>query len=734
MSTPQFPLSRPWNGTLDERPDIGHALFSRFRIGTRLAALMVLAALVTIVLAATGIHGLAVSNESLRAVHEERMKPVRNLSQIAHLMLSNQHQLQMALAQTAANGTPGRVTLHPDLARSAALAIENNVFAIDRLWRLYTAGPRSQQELALSDRFASRRAHYLREAVMPALAALRSLDYQDTQRLAVQVRQLYEHASPDIQALIDLQFNQAHAVYEAGVQRYEQIRSIVRPLRQATEVFRHIADGRFDTPIQVQGKDEISVVLTELRAMQLRLAGNEKAIHQLAYYDPLTELPNRRLLRDRLQAALAASRQDDRHRAVLLLDLDNFKNINDTLGHEIGDQHLLEMAQRLRVAVHIPHCIARIGGDEFVVLMDLLSANEAEALAQAEALAAQLLACVARPCPLAGQVYHGSASIGISLFKNHDASIKELLKRADAAMYQAKNAGRNGYCLFNPAMQVQLETRAALEAALRSAVDAGQLQLHYQPQVSATGRPVGAEVLLRWNHPVHGQVPPAEFIPIAEASGLILPIGAWVLERACAQLTVWGSRAHTRHLELAVNVSARQFRHPDFVAQVCRTLQHSGANPARLVLELTESLVLDDITDTVAKMQALQQQGVRFALDDFGTGYSSLAQLKRLPLEHLKIDRSFVEDIDTDPSNAAIVHTIVDMSRNLGLSVIAEGVETPAQRVALLDLQCLVFQGYLFSHPLPIAEFEQWLGRHSLPSVPPVATAAPQALPAPEVL
>lgn len=755
MTTPPLPLSSSWNGPLEERPDIGHALFSRFRIGTRLAGLMALAALVTMLLAAAGIQGLATSNESLRSVHEDRMKPVRTLSQIAHLMLSNQHQLQMALAQAATQGASGRIMLHPDLARSAAQAIEHNVRAIDRLWSLYTAGPRTPQELALSDRFASRRAHYLREAVMPALAALRSLDYQDTQRLAAQARQLYERASPDVQALIDLQFDLAQAVYEDGVQRYEKtrrlavgallasmavlvflgvmlIRSIVRPLRQVTKVFRHIADGKLDTPIHVQGKDEISGVLTELRAMQQRLAANEKAIHQLAYYDPLTELPNRRLLRDRLEAALTASRQDDRHRAVLLIDLDNFKTINDTLGHEIGDQHLLEMAHRLRTAVHAPHSVSRIGGDEFVVLMDHLPAKESEALAQAEELAGQLLAAVARPSPLAGQLYHGSASIGICLFRHHNTSIKELLKRADTAMYQAKSAGRNGHCLFNPSMQAQLETRTALEADLRSAIDAGQLQLHFQAQVSATGRPVGAEVLLRWNHPVHGPVAPADFIPIAESSGLILPIGAWVLEQACAQLATWSTQAATRHLELAVNVSARQFRHPGFVDQVCRAIQQSGASPGKLVLELTESLVLDDIADTVDKMQTLRQQGVRFALDDFGTGYSSLAQLKRLPLEHLKIDRSFVEDIVSDASDAAIVQTIIDMARNLGLNVIAEGVETPAQRQALLELQCLVFQGYLFSHPLPIARFAQWLEQHASPSVPATATPAPWATPSGE--
>jgi len=749
MTMQPLPLDAPSApGAVGNPQGVGYHLFSRFRIGTRLAAMMVLAALVSALLATSGIQGLAASNQSLHVVYEDRMKPVRTLGQISQLMLANQHQLQVALAQTA--GSPARIILHPDFAGKAVRVIENNVATIDQLWSAYAATAKGPLESALAEQFAARREQYLREAVMPALAALRNLDYQDTQRLASRARMLYERAGPEVQALIDLQFDRAHAEYETGVQRYEQtrslavgalllsmavlgflgvmlIRSIVRPLRQVSQVFHHIADGRLDTPIIVQGQDEVCAVLADLQVMQQRLSANEEAIHRLAYYDPLTDLPNRRLLRDRIQAALAASRQDDRHRALLLLDLDNFKIINDTLGHEVGDQYLVEMAQRLRQSVQSPHAVARIGGDEFVVLADALSADETAALAQAQALAADMLATVAQPCTLAGQVYHGSASIGICLFRNHNASIKDLLRRADAAMYQAKNAGRNGHCLFDPSMQAELEARTALEIALRSAVPAGQLQLHYQAQVGATGRPVGAEVLLRWNHPVHGSVPPSHFIPIAEATGLILPIGAWVLEQACTQLKAWERRPQTRHLDLAVNVSARQFRHPDFVDQVCQALTQVGANPARLVLELTESLVLDDLADTVTKMQALQQRGVRFALDDFGTGYSSLAQLKRLPLDHLKIDRSFVQDIVSDPSDAAIVQTIIGMARNLGLNVIAEGVETPAQRQALLHLQCLVFQGYYFNQPLPIVAFEQWLEQPPLSSVPTAASATPVA-------
>ncbi|HAU58456.1 MAG TPA: diguanylate cyclase, partial [Comamonadaceae bacterium] len=448
---------------------VGHHLFSRFRIGTRLAAMMVLAALVSALLATSGIQGLAASNESLHVVYEDRMKPVRTLGQISQLMLANQHQLQIALAQTASS--PARTTLHPDFAGKAVRVIETNMATIDQLWSTYAATTKGPLESALADHFAQRREQYLRDAVMPTLAALRNLDYQDTQRLATKARLLYERASPEVQALIDLQFDRAHAEYASGVQRYEQtrslavgalvlsmvvlgflgvmlIRSIVRPLRQVSQVFHHIADGRLDTPIVVQGQDEICEVLADLQAMQQRLAANEEAIYRLAYYDPLTDLPNRRLLRERIQTALTASREDDQHRAVLLLDLDHFKAINDTLGHEVGDQYLVEMAHRLRQTVQAPHAVARIGGDEFVVLTDALSADETAALAQAQALARDILSAVAQPCLLDGQMYFGSASIGICLFRNHNASIQDLLRRADAAMYQAKNAGRNAHCLF----------------------------------------------------------------------------------------------------------------------------------------------------------------------------------------------------------------------------------------------------------------------------------------------
>ena len=458
---------------------MGYRLFSRFRIGTRLAAMMVLAATVSALLAAMGIRGLTAANDSLRSVYEERMTPVRSLAQIAHLMLSNQLQLQVALAASNPHGAPARTALQPEEARRAAQALEHNMLAIDQLWEPYAAAPKEPPEATLAERFSRQRAAYLHEAVEPAMAALRKLDYADTQRLAALAYTLYERASPDIQALTDLQFELAHATYEAGVQRHAQtrqwavgallasmallgflgamlIRSIVRPLQQVGRMFRKIAAGHLDTPIAVHGQDEISTLFFELRAMQGRLATHELAIHQMAYGDALTHLPNRRWLRARIQAALDASRHDEQHRAVLLLDLDNFKTINDTLGHEVGDQYLVEIARRLSLTVQATHAVARIGGDEFVVLMEHLPADEGEALAQAQALAQQLLAATAQPCPLPGLVHHGSASIGVCLFRRGNTSLHELLKRADTAMYQAKNAGRNAYRLFDPALQARL--------------------------------------------------------------------------------------------------------------------------------------------------------------------------------------------------------------------------------------------------------------------------------------
>ncbi len=445
-----------------------------------------------------------------------------------------------------------------------------------------------------------------------------------------------------------------------------------------------------------------------LNDISLRKAAEEE-IKYLAFYDFLTRLPNRRLLLDRLQQTLAVSARSGRMGALLFVDLDNFKDLNDTLGHSQGDLLLRQAAQRFTACVREGDTVARLGGDEFVVMLEDLSENPQEAATQAEIVGEKILAALNQPYPLAGREYHCTSSIGITLFSGHQESVEELLKQADLAMYQAKAAGRNSLRFFDPGMQAAVTARAALEDDLRQGVQKDQFLLYYQPQVDGEGRLTGAEALMRWEHPQRGLVSPAEFIPAAEESGLILPLGHWVLETAGTQLATWAARAEMAHLTLAVNISARQFRHPDFVDQVLAVLDRTGADPQKLKLELTESLLLDDVEDVIAKMTALKAHGVGFSLDDFGTGYSSLSYLKRLPLDQLKIDRSFVRDVLTDPNDAAIARTIVALGQSLGLSVIAEGVETEEQRDFLASHGCLAYQGYLFGRPLPPEVLEQLL-------------------------
>jgi diguanylate cyclase (GGDEF)-like protein/PAS domain S-box-containing protein len=432
-------------------------------------------------------------------------------------------------------------------------------------------------------------------------------------------------------------------------------------------------------------------------------------IRHLAYYDTLTRLPNRRLLQDRLKQAMIASARSGRPCALLFLDLDDFKTLNDTLGHDIGDMLLQQAAQRLEACVREGDTVARLGGDEFVVMLENLNEQRLEAAVQAEAIGAKILAALTLPYRIAQHGCRGSTSIGAVLFMGHEQKSEELLKQADIAMYQAKKAGRNRLCFFDQSMQDAINTRAALEADLRRALDENQLQLHYQIQVDSSGKPLGAEALIRWLHPQRGMISPLQFIPFAEESGLILPIGLWVLETASAQLNAWQRDAKTRDLTLAINVSARQFHQPDFVAQVQSAVARHAVRPERLKLEITESMLLENIGGVIATMNTLQQLGVRFALDDFGTGYSSLQYLKHLPLDQLKIDRSFVRDIEIDPNDHAIVGTIIAMAHSLGLNVIAEGVETNAQLQLLLGKGCPHYQGFLFGKPMPIDEFEAQL-------------------------
>jgi diguanylate cyclase (GGDEF)-like protein/PAS domain S-box-containing protein len=433
---------------------------------------------------------------------------------------------------------------------------------------------------------------------------------------------------------------------------------------------------------------------------------SEQEIHRLAFYDALTKLPNRRLLLDRLQQALAVSARNARHGALLFLDMDHFKTINDTQGHAMGDKLLVEVARRLQICVREGDSVARLGGDEFVVLLEDLSADLDEAASQTETVAEKIRMELDKPYVLKDFECLSTVSIGISLFFEHRESAEDLLMHADVAMYQAKTAGRNAIRFFDPQMQTALEMRASLEADLRYALEKQQFRLYYHIQVDYLNRPLGAEVLLRWDHPERGLVSPMEFIPLAEETGLIVHIGLWVVQTVCSQLKKWQKNALTRDLTLAVNVSARQFRQPDFVAQIQRVLQSGGVKPSRLKLELTESTVLENVEDTIAKMRELKMLGVGFSMDDFGTGYSSLQYLKRLPLDQIKIDQSFVRDVTTDPNDAAIVQTIIAMTDALGLSVIAEGVESEAQREFLDSHGCHAFQGYLFGKPIPLDQFE----------------------------
>jgi diguanylate cyclase (GGDEF)-like protein/PAS domain S-box-containing protein len=435
----------------------------------------------------------------------------------------------------------------------------------------------------------------------------------------------------------------------------------------------------------------------------------EELIRNLAFFDPLTQLPNRRLLIDRLGQALATAARHHHHGALLFLDLDYFKLLNDTEGHDAGDQLLVEVARRLRTCVREGDTVARLGGDEFVVMLENLSDNETDAAAQAEAVGGKILETTAHPFGLRGRDYHGTLSIGISLFGDSHQSVDELLKRADVAMYQAKSGGRNRVCFFDPAMQQSLVERASMESELRRVVAQGQLVLFYQPQLDDHNRIMGAEALLRWQHPLRGLVAPSEFIPLAEETGLIIPIGNWVLETACKQLTVWAEDEATQHLVVAVNVSAKQFHQADFVDTVRQTLERTGANPHRLKLELTESVIIDDIADTIEKMKTLKSFGVGFSMDDFGTGYSSLSYLRRLPLDQLKIDRSFIHEVENNAGDAVIVKTIIAMAQALGLDVIAEGVEKESQHIFLNHNDCPAYQGFLFGQPVPVSVFEKML-------------------------
>jgi diguanylate cyclase (GGDEF)-like protein len=432
---------------------------------------------------------------------------------------------------------------------------------------------------------------------------------------------------------------------------------------------------------------------------------NEARINNLAFFDSLTQLPNRRLLYERLGHAIATSRHQQSLGALLFIDLDDFKTLNDNRGHHIGDLLLIAVAERLKQALRRQDTVARLGGDEFLVVLEGLDQERNSAASQAQQIAEKILASLNNAYQLEGQDYFNSPSIGLCLFGDQDVAIDDLLKQADQAMYHAKAAGRNTLRFFDPEMQAVTAQRFALQNEIREALQQRQFQLYYQPQMNHVGKVVGAEALIRWIHPQRGMIPPLDFIPLAEESGLILALGNWIFATACAQLVEWSKSTVTADIVLSVNVSARQFQHPDFVAQLLLIIHGSGINPHRLKLELTESMLVANQHEIITKMDALKTHGIKFSLDDFGTGYSSLSYLKRLPISELKIDKSFVNDILSDTNGAAIARMIIRLAQSMELTVIAEGVETKAQRDWLESEGCFRYQGYYFGRPVAIENF-----------------------------
>lgn len=456
--------------------------------------------------------------------------------------------------------------------------------------------------------------------------------------------------------------------------------------------------------------------MTALKDITASKAAAEE-IQNLAFHDPLTNLPNRRLLLDRFSQALSVSARNNYYGAILFIDMDEFKLINDTLGHDQGDLLLIEATQRIQACVREVDTVARMGGDEFLVLIENIDTRVEDTLQRTAAIAEKLRAALAAPYRLMDHEHYSTPSIGVNLYRGHEESVETLLKRADIAMYQSKDCGGNAIRFFDFSMQLAVEAHAALESDLREALPNQQLRLHYQIQMDNGHHPIGAEALVRWTHPRRGSVSPADFIPVAEKSSLILEIGHWVLDTACQQIAAWSHNEATRNLVLAVNISAQQFKQADFVEQIVALIQKYRIDPSRLKLELTESIVVDDMDFVAAKMLALRHVvGVTLSLDDFGTGFSSLSILKRLPLHQIKIDQSFVRNMSTDASDAVMVKTIIAMAHNFGLHVIAEGVEIEAQLALLKEHGCMAYQGYLFSKPVQIEQFEDLLKQGYAPA------------------
>ncbi len=482
---------------------------------------------------------------------------------------------------------------------------------------------------------------------------------------------------------------------------------LVKRVRQSSAQLKASDEQLRNSNAQLQSSfEQLKISSQQLKTQAQQ---SQSTIFQLAYSDTLTGLPNRRLFQDKLEKTIARSQRTAMYGALLFMDLDNFKSLNDTKGHALGDLLLIEVAKRLRACVRESDTVARLGGDEFVVILDDLHHDEVLATEQAGKIAAKISLMLHQPYHLNEWLHRGSASIGVALFSHGKVSSEELIKNADTAMYQAKKAGRNTVCFFDEQIQTEMIERSEMEAALWSAISEQQLHLHYQLQVNQQGQSVGAEVLLRWMHPQRGMTYPSQFIQLAEQNGLILPIGYWVIRNVCQQLRIWQAHPLTKNLNVSVNVSARQLQDIDFISKINVMLLENKISPQQLKLEITESMALHDVDHTIRTLQQLKKMGIGLAMDDFGIGHSSLGHLKRLPLDQIKIDQSFVRDLTIDNHDKTIVQTIIAMADSMGLEIIAEGVETEAQRAMLQALGCTLYQGYLFSKPLPLAEFEQLL-------------------------
>ncbi|WP_225782901.1 EAL domain-containing protein [Xenophilus sp. Marseille-Q4582] len=489
------------------------------------------------------------------------------------------------------------------------------------------------------------------------------------------------------------------ALRDAYVPGYSKGRQFERRAAQGTSWF-EISVSR---KMVGEGSDARFIVILR-NITETKVATRE--IEHLAFYDTLTGLPNRRLLLHRLQASIESNARNNRQGALLFMDLDDFKRVNDAHGQSVGDQMLRQAAQRLQSVLGDSGTLARMGGDEFVIVLENLSQDAGLAMVQTRAMADHVLGRIAEPFVLARDTHHSTCSIGVCLFGGAPRSLEDLLRQADIATYYAKAAGGNGVRFFEPAMQTTVTARATLDSELHVALKQRQFVLHYQPQINEQGQVVGAEALIRWQHPLRGLLPPAGFIEVAEQTGLIVPIGMWALEESCRQLERWSNDPRYAHLRLSVNVSARQFRRDDFAEEVRNVLIRTGAHPSRLKLELTESLLHEKVSETISKMKSLAAIGIQFSMDDFGTGFSSLSYMAQLPLNQLKIDKFFVHCIGINPKVELIIQTIIGMAKNLDLEVVAEGVETGAQLAFLRAHGCNLSQGYLFGKPMTLAQFE----------------------------